>query len=624
MTAPARTWLGRVDDLRTLSRHLLDPLGTGSRGQMLRHLSRLLGVVAVAFGLLLFAVAGTPVLGLVVVALGGLYLLVPALDRGRTLRRWAGIFVVLLTIGAVTILGSLTGLADDAAIHLAWLIVFIIFHFQRDSVALRLSLVATALVGWIGLKSGALGGLQVFELDPSLVSVVSVLSVLAAAAMIAFVAGIAVLAASRARNKLVAAMADRDAETQQRVVLQQTAEQQEAIYDAIISNALSIIITATTGGRIIGFNGAAERAFGLSADAAMGKRLKSFLPDVWPEIHDRVRACCAEASVQAVVDGERSGRRADGTQVPLELQALCLAPGGRKLLSIVAFDLTADKEAKRALETAAREIAELSHQAGAAEVAREVLHNVGNVLNSLKTSLAVARQELDRGRWPAIRKVLDLLASAESAQAFVASDPRGAKALAALCRLRGPVDEGLRAASEELGAATKHLEHVEAVVRSQKRMGQGAGVIEEVQLGELVKDSTAHYGDLMLRDEIRLEVQVEDLELRCDRHRVMQILVNLIKNAREALRAHDGERRLTIWAGPEGERAVVRVVDTGIGIEAGILDRIFEHGFTTKCEGSGFGLHASILQAQSMGGSLTASSEGSGKGATFQLSLPRE
>ncbi len=108
-----------------------------------------------------------------------------------------------------------------------------------------------------------------------------------------------------------------------------------------------------------------------------------------------------------------------------------------------------------------------------------------------------------------------------------------------------------------------------------------------------------------------------------DKHRVLQILVNLLRNAKHA--CQDSERtdkRLTVRITNEGDRIRVSVNDNGIGIPPENLTRIFNHGFTTKKDGHGFGLHSGALAATELGGSLTAHSDGAGCGATFTLELP--
>jgi C4-dicarboxylate-specific signal transduction histidine kinase len=112
--------------------------------------------------------------------------------------------------------------------------------------------------------------------------------------------------------------------------------------------------------------------------------------------------------------------------------------------------------------------------------------------------------------------------------------------------------------------------------------------------------------------------------VRVERHKVLQILLNLIRNAKESIIEHgrpDKQIVLGIRASLKG-RAQIYVTDSGIGIAPENLTRVFAFGFTTKVNGRGFGLHASANAAQEMGGSLVARSDGPGRGATFILELP--
>ena len=109
-----------------------------------------------------------------------------------------------------------------------------------------------------------------------------------------------------------------------------------------------------------------------------------------------------------------------------------------------------------------------------------------------------------------------------------------------------------------------------------------------------------------------------------DRHRALLILVNLIRNAADAMTSNmDRPRQLSVRvAVTPGRTARVTVADNGMGIPLENLTRIFVHGFTTQPDGHGFGLHSSALAAKEMGGSLAVHSDGVGEGAAFVLELP--
>jgi len=110
-----------------------------------------------------------------------------------------------------------------------------------------------------------------------------------------------------------------------------------------------------------------------------------------------------------------------------------------------------------------------------------------------------------------------------------------------------------------------------------------------------------------------------------EKHKVLQILLNLISNARYACTegGQDGERWINVRVfSPSPDRVLMQVEDNGMGIPTENLSRIFQHGFTTRKTGHGFGLHSGALAANELGGNLTAHSEGPGTGAIFTLALP--
>jgi len=159
----------------------------------------------------------------------------------------------------------------------------------------------------------------------------------------------------------------------------------------------------------------------------------------------------------------------------------------------------------------------------------------------------------------------------------------------------------------------------------QQSYAKVAGVIETVNPTQLVDDAIQINGAALTRHEVQLRCEFEEVPMiQTEKHRVLQILVNLIRNAKYALdESKRTDKLLTIKLGRNGGAHIkIQVVDNGVGIPAENLTRIFGHGFTTRRNGHGFGLHSSALAIKELGGSLTAQSEGVGKGANFILLLP--
>jgi C4-dicarboxylate-specific signal transduction histidine kinase len=141
----------------------------------------------------------------------------------------------------------------------------------------------------------------------------------------------------------------------------------------------------------------------------------------------------------------------------------------------------------------------------------------------------------------------------------------------------------------------------------------------------LVEDALRINASGLTRHQVKVVRELAPLPpVLTDKHKALMILVNVISNAQYAMDGvPPGERLLTVrLAHTEDHRIRIELRDNGMGIAPEMLTRIFQFGFTTREEGHGFGLHASALAAQELGGSLTAHSEGSGRGATFTLEIP--
>jgi C4-dicarboxylate-specific signal transduction histidine kinase len=171
-----------------------------------------------------------------------------------------------------------------------------------------------------------------------------------------------------------------------------------------------------------------------------------------------------------------------------------------------------------------------------------------------------------------------------------------------------------------------HIEHIKEIVAMQQSYAKVSGAYEILQVADLVEDALRINLTAFNRHGIRLERDFSpDLPaVSVDRHKVLQILINLFRNAKHATEElGEGEKRISIFVGESGpDRVKIVVRDNGIGIPAENMSKIFNHGFTTKNNGHGFGLHSGANAAKEMGASLTAHSNGPGKGAEFTLELP--
>lgn len=286
------------------------------------------------------------------------------------------------------------------------------------------------------------------------------------------------------------------------------------------------------------------------------------------------------------------------------------------------------KKAQRAGDELQKQVVQASRRAGMAEVAASVLHNVGNVLTSINVSsdLAVASVR----RWPVedVQKVAALLEQhAADSTNYLAVDKRGQRIPGFLQQLGTHFQEQRKNVLGELESLSKNIEHIKGIIGMQQNLARAGGLEEPVKLHEVMDQAVAINAAALERHRIEVIRRYEQVApVILDRHQVLQILVNLLSNAKHAINSwHNPNRTVTVEAGMvEGrtDRVFLRVSDTGVGIAAERLQRLFTQGYTTRPGGHGLGLHSGASSARLMGGSLTAESGGEGCGATFTLELP--
>ena len=283
------------------------------------------------------------------------------------------------------------------------------------------------------------------------------------------------------------------------------------------------------------------------------------------------------------------------------------------------------KETEAQLENAYRELLEVSRQAGMAEVATSVLHNVGNVLNSVNVSCAVVADRVRKSRIDRVEKTADLLnLHANDLAGFFTADSSGKKLPDFLARLASQLSTEQAEILQELQSLAKNIHHIKDIVAMQQNYAKFSGVTESVAVSDLLEDSLSMNEESRQRPTGRVIREYGEVtRIMVEKHKALQILVNLIRNAKHACdHMATADRRITVRVIRCAESVRLSVIDNGVGIPPENLTRIFSHGFTTKRNGHGFGLHNGALAAREMGGSLTVHSGGVGRGATFTLELP--
>lgn len=268
------------------------------------------------------------------------------------------------------------------------------------------------------------------------------------------------------------------------------------------------------------------------------------------------------------------------------------------------------------LADAQRRQIESSRQAGVADIAIAVLHDVGNVLNSINVSVDILVSRATKLRVGHLAEAVALLDH---------DDPQRRANATAYLRGVGPALEADRDGMlRELRGLRDHVEHVKAIVSRQQRFATMACAVETCEIRDLVEDALMLSQAAIIHHGVEVVRDYHDLpSVSLDRHRALQILINLVSNARQSVVAADPARKQIIVRSRRiGDRVRIEVEDNGAGIAPEHHARVFSHGFTTKKTGHGVGLHSSALAARELQGTLSFASDGVGRGATFALELP--
>jgi signal transduction histidine kinase len=260
-----------------------------------------------------------------------------------------------------------------------------------------------------------------------------------------------------------------------------------------------------------------------------------------------------------------------------------------------------------------------------AEVATGVLHNVGNVLNSINVSTNVLAESLHHSRVGSVAKLSVLLHEhAGDLGGFLTADARGQRILPYLDTLADHLTGEQQRLLSELESLRRNVDHIKDIVSMQQNYAKVIGVVESLSPADLFEDALRMNAAALSRHDIEVVREFKPTpSVRVERHKVLQILINVIRNAKYAVdEGGQANRRLDLGIEPVGGMVRFSIRDNGIGIPPENITRIFSHGFTTRKDGHGFGLHSSALAAQEMGGTLKAQSDGPGRGAIFILELP--
>lgn len=282
--------------------------------------------------------------------------------------------------------------------------------------------------------------------------------------------------------------------------------------------------------------------------------------------------------------------------------------------------------ANQELKDLQSQLIDTSRQAGMAEIANGVLHNVGNVLNSVNVSSTLIGEKIRELKVESLIKASKLLEThADNLPGYFANDPRACHFPGFLKNLAGHLGTVQESTISEVESLNNNIAFIKDVIQAQQSFAGNNGVITTVQTDEIFDDAFRFVGSSFDRHAIKVEKDYQVVAaLDVDKSKLLQILTNFIKNAREALNHVQDRPRVVLLEITQTEDDMIEfsVTDNGTGIEPANLPRIFSHGFTTKEHGHGFGLHSAAISAREMKGQVNVRSNGVDRGATFSVKVP--
>ncbi|MBL6964720.1 MAG: histidine kinase [Bacteroidetes bacterium] len=274
-------------------------------------------------------------------------------------------------------------------------------------------------------------------------------------------------------------------------------------------------------------------------------------------------------------------------------------------------------------------LVDISRRAGMAEIASGILHNVGNIFNSVNVSTQVLKEKTERSKVDGLKQVTDLLKEHKNhLRTYLTNDKKGKLIPGYLINIADILKEENQEYRKELSTLSAGMTHIEEIISVQQDYSGISGYPEAVNVVQLVNNAMRIHEDAIIKNGIKPIRNFEQTpELTTEKVKLLQVLVNLYKNAIESLcDKKQGDRILktTITKNPQGGEVTIEITDNGSGIQEEHLAKIFTYGFTTKANSKGLGLHISALTVKELHGEILVHSDGEDKGATFTVVLPEK
>ena len=414
--------------------------------------------------------------------------------------------------------------------------------------------------------------------------------------------------------------------------LQQAGLEKLAIIAAVAESAAEGLIIFDAEGKSHSVNNSASSIYGMKLEDLRTSNALKILPEEIAHLCTGDVHSPAKSAGRGVTDSrvlkqsmETAIRREDGRSLAVQISLSATLVREKPIYLAVVQDIDERKRHECELADLHQQLLDTSRRAGMSEIATGILHNVGNVLNSINVSVNLLKEMTRLGHAGDLQQAVEMLDQNRDRLAeFLSQDGKGAQLLQYLKSLSKTLQQEKKDFHGELDALIERVEHIKEVVSMQQTFARVSGVKEKFLLSDAIEDAIKINNAGLQRHGVNISCDIcTQAEIVAERHKVIQILINLISNAKYAVSATDNpDKQVSICVDKQEDKLLVTVQDNGIGISQDHLARIFAHGFTTKKDGHGFGLHSSALAAKELAGTLVAESQGLGHGAAFTLSLP--
>jgi len=410
-------------------------------------------------------------------------------------------------------------------------------------------------------------------------------------------------------------------------------ERSETRTRAIVESIGEGIVTLDDHGIVVAMNRTALEIFHTTADQAYGLPCSQLLGHINSTIDERATEHFdpATGGLQPSLDAhpyELAGKRLDGTSFPVEAIVTPMQLGDHRFQVCILRDITHRKETEQRLSQAQLQLVDAAHKSGMAEIAVGVLHNVGNILNSVILSAEEIQKTVKSTKITGLVKANELLErNADDLRRYLVEEEKGRLLIQYYLKIGHALRDEMNTISREIGELSEKTNMIRDVIATQQEYARVGILVERLEIVPIVEDSIRVQDAALKKTNVTLRRNYAPVpNIVGHKSRLLQTLTNLIKNANEATAGNESQgkaREVTIAIGLMDEKHVyVQISDNGCGIAQENLNRVFNHGFSTKIDGHGFGLHSSALAMTEMNGCLETKSEGPGNGASFTVTVP--